>query len=128
MQPSDFKTMFSALSAPRVNAYKHYFGTSLSDDQIFGCYQWNESVSHSFFKLISLIEIVMRNQMHCALSKRYHTAHKKLVTNFKNSSWPTTSSTTMGNQTSCNWYNSEVGGQMLLNRKSMGNIHSVIVA
>ena len=127
MQPKDFNTLFSALSNPRVNAYKYYFGQNLSDDQVFGCYQWNESVSHSFFKLITLIEIVMRNRMHSALSQHYFSHNKEIIANCNLPpwQWQTSNYSTIGNQSSCNWYNSTNNGNRILNNKSLGNIHSI---
>ncbi|SDB50215.1 Abi-like protein [Pseudidiomarina indica] len=125
MRPTNLQETFSALSTPRINAYKVFFGSTLCDDQIFGCYQWNEALSHSMFKLISLIEIIMRNRMHSALSVRYFNQQKKVVENFKDRQWTKSASATIGHQSSCNWYNSEINNSFILNKKGLNNIHSV---
>ncbi|MEA5243093.1 Abi family protein [Vibrio parahaemolyticus] len=124
MQPNNYSILFDALSIPRVGAYKHYFGQQLSDDQLFGCYQWNESVSHGFFKLITLIEIVMRNKMHGALSNHYHAHPKKIVRNFKQYPWQFDAYTGLGSQQSCNWYHACNSNGCVLQNKSLSKVHT----
>ncbi|ELI5735536.1 Abi family protein [Vibrio fluvialis] len=125
MRPNNYNILFDALSAPRVGAYKHYFGTHLTDEQLFGCYQWNESVSHAFFKVITLIEISMRNKMHFALSQHYHAEPKKIVNNFKVNNWVYVNYNTLGSARSCNWYNAQKNGKSVLSKKSLSKVHSV---
>jgi len=125
MQPTNLKELFSALSPPRINAYKSYFGPNLNDLEVFGCYQWNESVSHAFFKLLTLIEVVMRNRMHAALSKHYFGANKSIIQNAKNNQWLTNPYSTLGHQDSCNWYNVTLGNTRLLNNVSLKKIHNI---
>ncbi|WP_082008485.1 Abi family protein [Photobacterium gaetbulicola] len=120
--PTNYNILFDALSRPRIGAYRTYFGNSLSDEQLHGCYQWNESVSLSFFKVITLIEIVMRNRMHYALSNHYHQTQKQVVDNsglpFRR--WTFSQQRTSGSATSCNWYEAGV-----LNNFSLSKIHEL---
>lgn len=127
MQPDNYNLLFEALSEPRIGAYKNYFGNSLTDAQLFGCYQWNESISLTFFKLITIIEIVMRNRMHEALSSHYFNHTKKIVNNTRtsNSKWTYDLHTTQGHQQSCNWYNAvDSASNSILNSLSLSKIHS----
>lgn len=128
MQPTNYDTFFDALSGPRINAYKHYFSTlsdsPLKDEEVFGCYQWNEAVANSFFKLITLIEIVLRNKMHEALSAHYY-SHAKATTNpCRGRNQQSISIATLGTNDSSNWYNSidQTTNQPLLNNKSLSKI------
>lgn len=59
-----------ALSHPRLSSYRRFFGAA-SDGEALGLYQWNEELSAALFRAISLVEIVLRNQFHKALSLRY---------------------------------------------------------
>jgi hypothetical protein len=62
--------LISALSRPRLSSYKAFFGQP-SDAELLGLYAWNEEVSAALFRMISLIEIVLRNQFHRTLSANY---------------------------------------------------------
>lgn len=123
LQPNNLNILFDALSIPRVASYRHYFGHHLSDEEIFGCYQWNESISHAFFKVITLIEIVMRNKMHSSLSAHYHGHTKKVVQNTRVRPWLPSNINTIGSQQSCNWYHSFSNGDWILNYKSLSKIN-----
>ncbi|HDY7465241.1 Abi family protein [Vibrio parahaemolyticus] len=126
MQPENLNKHFDALSAPRIGAYRNYFGQQLTDEQVFGCYQWNESVSHCFFKVITLVEIVMRNKMHHSLSGHYHSTAKHIVADVSRRSWQYQPYSTIGSVNSCNWYHAidPVAGQGILVSKSLSKIHS----
>lgn len=59
-----------ALSHARLSNYRSFFG-AVDDVQALALYQWNEELSACFFRTISLVEIVLRNQFHKAFSLRY---------------------------------------------------------
>jgi len=110
MQISDTASFFDSISIPRINSYKFYFGSTLSPDELVACYQWNEAVSVSFFKLINLVEIVLRNKFHSTLSQHFFTLPKEEVRSNRvprgvpYSYQPTA---TLGTSSSCNWYNNQ---------------------
>ncbi|MFM0233269.1 Abi family protein [Paraburkholderia sediminicola] len=62
-----------ALSYPRLSNYRSFFGAA-DDAEALGLYQWNEDLSAVFFRIISLVEVVLRNQFHHAMSRRYGAA------------------------------------------------------
>ena len=62
--------LISGLSPIRLSNYKKFFKTT-SDEQVLGLYHWNEELSSVFFRTISIIEVLLRNQFHRALSLRY---------------------------------------------------------
>jgi hypothetical protein len=119
VHPQDLNIVFDSLSAPRISSYRNYFGGHLTDRQIFGCYQWNESVSQAFFKVITLVEIVMRNKMHTSLSQQYYGTQKKVVSDRRPHNWNYINTTTIGAANSCNWY--ETG---CLPKKSQSKVHA----
>ncbi|WP_455926145.1 hypothetical protein [Pseudomonas putida] len=59
-----------ALSYPRLRNYRSFF-RALDNAQVLGVYEWNEHLSGALFRTISLIEVVMRNRFHHAMSQRY---------------------------------------------------------
>lgn len=68
--PGALTALVDALSYPRLNSYRRFFGAA-SDAEALGLHQWNEELSAALFRAISLVEIVLRNQFHKALSSRY---------------------------------------------------------
>lgn len=61
-----------ALSRARLSSYRSFF-TALTDREAFGLYCWNESISQCVSRALAITEVVMRNQFHGALSRRYGT-------------------------------------------------------
>lgn len=59
-----------ALSHARLRNYRSFFAAA-DDAEALGLYQWNEDLSAEFFRTISLVEIVLRNSFHHAMSRRY---------------------------------------------------------
>lgn len=59
-----------ALSRARLSSYRSFF-TAFADREAFGLYCWNESVSQCVSRALAVAEVVMRNQFHVALSRRY---------------------------------------------------------
>ncbi len=59
-----------ALSRARLSSYQSFF-TALTDREVFGLYCWNESISQCVSRALAFAEVVMRNQLHGALSRRY---------------------------------------------------------
>ncbi len=121
MQHVNMNVIFDALSRPRINAYRRYFGVNLSDAQIYGCYLWNEALCQSFFRTLTLIEIVLRNRLHKSLSNQYFLSPKEVLDNLKSRTSVFSPTTTVGTSDSCNWY--ETPG--LLSRKSLEKITDI---
>jgi hypothetical protein len=59
-----------ALSHARLSNYRSFFGAA-DDVQALGLYQWNDDLSAVLFRTISLVEVVLRNKFHHAMSLRY---------------------------------------------------------
>jgi hypothetical protein len=59
-----------ALSHARLSNYRSFFGAA-DDAEALGLYQWNDELSAVLFRTISLMEVVLRNQFHHAMSHRY---------------------------------------------------------
>lgn len=59
-----------AISHARLSNYRTFFSPA-DDGETLGLYQWNDDVSGSLFRAMSLLEIVLRNQFHKALGSRY---------------------------------------------------------
>lgn len=68
MQPIDIQQTCLDISHARLSSYKSFFGCD-SVEEVYGIYCWNEAISGSLFRLISITEIVMRNRFHSALSQ-----------------------------------------------------------
>jgi len=62
--------LVAAISHQRLSNYRRFFGSS-NDEETIGLYRWNEEVGSSLFKLFGLLEVVLRNQFHSALSSAY---------------------------------------------------------
>jgi hypothetical protein len=56
------------LSDPRMISYKLFFKTENEQDLI-GCYLWNEAVSSALSTPLNLFELALRNQIHLTLSQ-----------------------------------------------------------
>jgi hypothetical protein len=59
-----------ALTYARLSNYRSFFGAA-DDVEVLGLYQWNEDLSAVLFRTISLVEVVLRNRFHYAMSLRY---------------------------------------------------------
>lgn len=68
--PKSLTSLVEAISHPRLSNYRSFFST-VGDAQALGVYQWNEELSGALFRVISLVEVVLRNQFHKALGSRY---------------------------------------------------------
>lgn len=86
MQPNNFIESFEAISVPRLNSYRSFFSPK-TDAELYGLYSWNEAISGSFFRLISSLEICLRNSFHRSLSNHFSAV------------------TTLGGINSNDWYN-----------------------
>jgi hypothetical protein len=64
------RARIQALSHARLSNYRSFFG-AIDDAQTLGLYQWNDDLSAAMFRTISLLEVVLRNQFHHAMSLRY---------------------------------------------------------
>lgn len=68
--PAGTLARIQALSHARLSNYRSFFGAA-DDAEALGLYQWNEELSAVLFRTISLVEVVLRNQFHQAMSRRY---------------------------------------------------------
>lgn len=59
-----------ALSHARLSNYRSFFNAT-DDAEALGLYQWNDDLSAVLFRTISLVEVVLRNKFHFAMSLRY---------------------------------------------------------
>lgn len=70
MAPQDIQEVAQAISHTRLGSYKRYFQAN-TDLEALGLYQWNEDLREAFARTTDLIEVILRNQFHAALSQRY---------------------------------------------------------
>ncbi|MUK51428.1 hypothetical protein GNP88_20265 [Aliivibrio fischeri] len=56
------------------------------DEKCLGLYLWNDALSASFFKLISIFEVALRNTIHRELSHQFNT-HRQQGHVFDNDWW-----------------------------------------
>lgn len=68
--PAGNLARIQALSHARLSNYRSFFGAA-DDAQALALYQWNDDLSAVLFRTISLVEVVLRNQFHHAMSLRY---------------------------------------------------------
>lgn len=87
------------LSAPRVAPYMAFFKPG-SDAEHLGCYLWGQAVSASLHPFLGLAEVVLRNAIHTALSKKCSS----------------------GSSESFPWYDRAVPGSIPLHGKSLERI------
>jgi len=83
MKISNINEITRVLSLPRLNSYKTYFNLE-NYNQCFNLYLWNNEVSTSFFRLISIFEVAFRNVLHRELSYQYHNCENKKKDVFNN--------------------------------------------
>ena len=70
MAPQDVQAVAQAISHARLGSYRRFFQVA-TDLEALGLYQWNEDLCEAFARTTDLIEVVLRNQFHAALSQRY---------------------------------------------------------
>lgn len=70
VNPAGNLAFVQALSHARLSNYRSFFGAT-DDAQALGLHQWNSELSAELFRTISLVEIVLRNRFHRAMSLRY---------------------------------------------------------
>lgn len=56
------------LPSVRSASYENFFGVPASSSQMEGCYAWCRFISSNFFLIIGDLEVVVRNQIHKAMS------------------------------------------------------------
>ncbi|APX09908.1 MULTISPECIES: Abi family protein [Vibrio harveyi group] len=71
MQAKDFQELQQDISLPRLSSYQHFFKPK-ETTELYGYYCWNEAISAAFFRLIGIVEITLRNKLHCSLSHHYY--------------------------------------------------------
>ena len=62
--------MLTHFAAPRLATLKAFFKTT-TDQDLLGCYAWNQAVASGLFPLLGDFEVALRNRLHLVLS-RYH--------------------------------------------------------
>lgn len=75
MKPNNISETINTISSDRLNSYRNYFNLT-SDEECLGLYLWNDALSASFFKLISIFEVALRNSIHRELSHQFN-AHRQ---------------------------------------------------
>ncbi|EGR09384.1 hypothetical protein VCHE48_1421 [Vibrio cholerae HE48] len=70
MKPNNISETINTISSDRLNSYRNYFSLA-SDEECLGVYLWNDALSASFFKLISIFEVALRNTIHRELSRQF---------------------------------------------------------
>lgn len=75
MKPNNINETINTISSDRLNSYRSYFNLN-SDEECLGLYLWNDALSASFFKLISIFEVALRNTIHRELSHQFN-AHRQ---------------------------------------------------
>lgn len=70
--PTDVPALVSAISAPRLSSYRKFFQPQ-TDEELLGIYHWHEALCAAFSRNLAWVEIVLRNRLHEALSRRFGT-------------------------------------------------------
>jgi hypothetical protein len=86
LKPNDILQTTEDISVARLSSYHKFFGP-LDSHQAYGVYCWNEALSATLFRLISITEIVLRNKFHIVLSSHSY------------------SPLSIGRETANDWYN-----------------------
>lgn len=68
--PSNLSDALEDLSTARLSSYVSFFNTT-SNEALYGLYCWNDAISSRFMRLIGIVEIILRNRFHVALSREY---------------------------------------------------------
>ena len=71
VQPANIQQTHIDISVARLSSYRTMFHGA-NDHELYGIYCWNEALSATLFRLISITEVVMRNRFHTALSLHLH--------------------------------------------------------
>ncbi len=82
MQPANIHQTHTDISVARLSSYRTMFHGA-NDHELYGIYCWNEALSATLFRLISITEVVMRNRFHTALSLHLH-RHRSVGRNDSN--------------------------------------------
>lgn len=82
MQPANIQQTHIDISVARLSSYRIMF-QGANDHELYGIYCWNEALSATLFRLISITEVVMRNRFHTALSLHLH-SHRSVGRNDSN--------------------------------------------
>jgi hypothetical protein len=70
LSPQQVQAIAQAISQARLGSYRRFFQTT-TDLEALGLYQWNEELRGAFARTTDLIEVILRNQFHAALSQHY---------------------------------------------------------
>jgi len=100
MKTSNLNEAVRTLSIDRLNSYKSYFNLT-NYEECLSLYLWNDAISSSYFKLISIFEVAFRNTLHRELSREFH-SFTSLGHVFDNDWYTHLSSSRIINQTTIN--------------------------
>lgn len=65
--PSDLNSALDEISTARLSNYNTFF-SPISNEELYGLYCWNDAISSRYMRLIGILEIILRNRFHTALS------------------------------------------------------------
>lgn len=65
--PADLAQTLADISTARLSSYQNFFSPA-NDEELYGLYCWNDAVSSRYMRLIGILEVILRNRLHTALS------------------------------------------------------------
>lgn len=65
-EPANINDCITETSSVRLSSYRIFF--SVNDESAFAIYKWNEEVSSRIMQLVGVIEVILRNRIHSAMS------------------------------------------------------------
>lgn len=68
--PQDLNDALDDISPARLSNYVSFFAPA-TPAEIYGLYCWNDALSSRIMRLTGIIEIILRNRFHVALSRKY---------------------------------------------------------
>ena len=68
--PQDLNDALDDISPARLSNYVSFFSPA-TPAEIYGLYCWNDALSSRIMRLTGIIEIILRNRFHVALSRQY---------------------------------------------------------
>lgn len=68
--PADLGVALQEISHARLSSYKNFFNPA-NEPELYGLYCWNDAISSRFMRLIGILEVLLRNRFHVALSCQY---------------------------------------------------------
>ncbi len=66
--PSDLAAALNDISTARLSSYQSFFSPA-NDTELYGLYCWNDAISSRYMRFLGILEIILRNRFHTALSQ-----------------------------------------------------------